>query len=381
MKELAKHIEILLLENDCVIVPGLGGFIVHNESAYYDSHEQIFYPPKRSIGFNPKLTINDGLLVQFYMQTYHMDFRDANRRIEREVSDLKDQLYKNGCVYLKCIGNLYCNIHNDFEFRTDEPNVMTPSLYSLPHFYMSPLSKVSTSESKIIEFRPKLSQPSESKKSIQTPRWITDAVAVAAAILLFFILSVPVENTYMDQGDYASLSSNDFIDVIKSQSLAMNVINPDIHKKASPTPAKETTKKEVKKVNIPMTSTNKVKEAVVKQPVTQPKEEKVVKEQPKTEVKTVTVQPTITTPAPKPTPNVSVPRYHIIIASLETMRDAQATVTLMESKGLQNLKIKEGSGHFRIVHSSFVEKDVANNKLNELKQQEQFKNAWLLCSK
>ena len=88
-----------------------------------------------------------------------------------------------------------------------------------------------------------------------------------------------------------------------------------------------------------------------------------------------------TAPAPKPTPNVSVPRYHIIIASLDTMRDAQATVTLMESKGLQNLKIKEGSGHFRIVHSSFVEKDVANNKLNELKQQEQFKNAWLLCSK
>ena len=381
MKELAKHIEILLLENDCVIVPGLGGFIVHNESAYYDSHEQIFYPPKRSIGFNPKLTINDGLLVQFYMQTYHMDFRDANRRIELEVSDLKDQLYKNGCVYLKGIGNLYCNIHNDFEFRTDEPNVMTPSLYSLPHFYMSPLSKVSTSESKTIEFRPKLSQSPEEKKKIQTPRWITDAVAVVAAILLFFIFSVPVENTYMDQGDYASLSSNDFIDVIKSQSLAMNVINPEIHKKASPTPAKETTKKEVKKVNIPMTSTNKVKEAVVKQPVAQPKEEKVIKEQPKTEVKTVTVQPTITTPAPKPTPNVSVPRYHIIIASLDTMRDAQATVTLMESKGLQNLKIKEGSGHFRIVHSSFVEKDVANNKLNELKQQEQFKNAWLLCSK
>ena len=29
MIELAQHIEALLLENDCVIVPGLGGFVAH----------------------------------------------------------------------------------------------------------------------------------------------------------------------------------------------------------------------------------------------------------------------------------------------------------------------------------------------------------------
>lgn len=29
MIELAQHIEVLLLENDCVIVPGFGGFIAH----------------------------------------------------------------------------------------------------------------------------------------------------------------------------------------------------------------------------------------------------------------------------------------------------------------------------------------------------------------
>ena len=29
MIELAQHIEALLLENDCVIVPGFGGFVAH----------------------------------------------------------------------------------------------------------------------------------------------------------------------------------------------------------------------------------------------------------------------------------------------------------------------------------------------------------------
>ena len=35
MIELSKHIEVLLLENDCVIVPGLGGFIAHKRQAAY----------------------------------------------------------------------------------------------------------------------------------------------------------------------------------------------------------------------------------------------------------------------------------------------------------------------------------------------------------
>ena len=35
MIELARHIEILLLENDCVIIPDFGGFIAHYQPARY----------------------------------------------------------------------------------------------------------------------------------------------------------------------------------------------------------------------------------------------------------------------------------------------------------------------------------------------------------
>lgn len=43
----------------------------------------------RTIGFNPQLTMNDGLLVQSYMQVHHTDFPDATRMIEQEVEELK----------------------------------------------------------------------------------------------------------------------------------------------------------------------------------------------------------------------------------------------------------------------------------------------------
>ena len=35
MIELAKHIEALLVDNDCVIVPGVGGFIIHYAPAIW----------------------------------------------------------------------------------------------------------------------------------------------------------------------------------------------------------------------------------------------------------------------------------------------------------------------------------------------------------
>ena len=64
MIELAQHIEVLLLENDCVIVPGFGGFVAHYAPATHVKEENLFLPPTRTIGFNPQLKLNDGVLVQ-----------------------------------------------------------------------------------------------------------------------------------------------------------------------------------------------------------------------------------------------------------------------------------------------------------------------------
>lgn len=43
MIELAQHIEALLLENDCVIVPNFGGFVAHYAPATYVKEENLFF--------------------------------------------------------------------------------------------------------------------------------------------------------------------------------------------------------------------------------------------------------------------------------------------------------------------------------------------------
>ena len=106
MIELAQHIETLLLENDCVIVPGLGGFVAHYAPATRVKEENIFLPPTRIIGFNPQLKMNDGLLVQSYMSVYGTNFSDATKMVERKVNELISVLHEEGKVDLPNVGEV-----------------------------------------------------------------------------------------------------------------------------------------------------------------------------------------------------------------------------------------------------------------------------------
>ena len=49
MIELSRHIESLMLKHDCVIVPGLGGFVTQYVPARRVEGEQLFLPPCHQI--------------------------------------------------------------------------------------------------------------------------------------------------------------------------------------------------------------------------------------------------------------------------------------------------------------------------------------------
>ena len=142
MVELAKHIEILLLNNDCVIVPGFGGFMAHHVDAAYDEEERLFLPPSRTLGFNPKLHINDSLLVLSYVEAYDISYPDAIKRIESEVSELRQLISNQGYFDLPDIGVIQTNDDGNLEFEPCSAGILTPELYALSSFECKTLSKL-----------------------------------------------------------------------------------------------------------------------------------------------------------------------------------------------------------------------------------------------
>lgn len=386
MKELSRHIEVLLLENDCVIVPGLGGFIAHNKAAEFKDSANIFCPPLRTIGFNPQLTINDGLLAQSYMQSYDTDFPDASRKIESVVSQIKDSLYKNGQAELDNIGTLYYTMAGTYGFEPYGNAFFSPSLYGLGSFSISPLSELASVKETAAEQRivietvpSSVESPKEKNKQHIIKRMAEHAIGIAAAIILFFVLSVPVENTYLDNSSYASLGAETMLDAIRSKSLATS--SPD---KAGNAEDMQQTATADRRNNVNTLRPVAVKTVKVEKPAKTEKAEPVaakkemtaeaVKEKPKATVKKEAkaakeVQKSNTT---------GDKGLFVIVASLQTMQDAEKELAKFKKQGYNDAKILTSDNRFRIALYSYTDKSQAYNKINELRKEEQFKTAWLL---
>ncbi len=141
MMELERHIESLLLHNDCVMVPGMGGFISHYESARYEESENTFLPPYRSLGFNPQLHLNDSVLVQSYMEVHHLSYDAALERMHHEVEEVMTGLRTTGRYELPRLGVFTINEEGSIMFEPKESGLLTPSLYGLDLYEFRPLTQ------------------------------------------------------------------------------------------------------------------------------------------------------------------------------------------------------------------------------------------------
>ena len=212
--ELERHIEILLLSNDCVIVPDLGGFMAHHIDACYDESDNLFLPPQRTLGFNPQLKINDSLLAQSYVEAYDISYPEALRRIEDEVSELKMHLKNEGSYELNDIGVLTLNEDGNYVFTPCEAGILTPSLYGLSSFELQKVSKPSVivpphekpkEQENTTKFLPIDTTGNAEEEEIDDEEdvvkiklsWIRNTVAIAAVLLAIFLLALPTGKTEM----------------------------------------------------------------------------------------------------------------------------------------------------------------------------------------
>lgn len=212
--ELGRHIEILLLSNDCVIVPELGGFMAHHIPAHYDHDDKLFLPPLRTLGFNPQLKLNDSLLAQSYIEAYDISYPEAIRRIEEEVNELKQRLNNEGSYELNDIGILRLNENGIYVFEPCEAGILTPELYGLSSFELRQFSDntteivsvaarnndndVAANQNKEAESAT-IDNYSDEERTIKIKvAWIRNAVSIAAAIIAFFFITSPISNSDMN---------------------------------------------------------------------------------------------------------------------------------------------------------------------------------------
>jgi len=337
MIELDRHIEILLLNNDCVIVPGLGGFMTHHVEARYDTDDQMFLPPLRTLGFNPQLTMNDSLLVQSYIEAYDISYPEALRRIENEVEELKQHIDAAGYYELNDIGELSRNEDGKYLFTPCESGILTPELYGLSTFEMKPIATAeSVAETKteteekatpvLVNLTTDNAEEDDERALVIKMSWIRNTVAVAAAVLAFFLMTTPVSNSDSTQMNMGGL--NNPLLVSKPHKPA---VKPDTTLKI----AADTT--------------------VASKAVAEVKKNSIVAQ-----------------------PDVMKTGYCLVLASHVSMKNAQAFVEELHKRGFSEAEIFVRNNVTRVVYGHFDTMNAAYNRLNRIRDNKGFEEAWVL---
>ena len=109
----------LFWDHDCVMLPGLGGFVCNPRSAWYDEAKRQIVPPSRDVLFNPRLTTNDGLVANELMAKHGITYRDALKAVEGLVERIQGDLDGGSTVELPGLGKLYREEDGQLRFMAD----------------------------------------------------------------------------------------------------------------------------------------------------------------------------------------------------------------------------------------------------------------------
>ena len=363
MIELERHIEILLLSNDCVIVPDFGGFMAHHVDARYDGRDNMFLPPLRTIGFNPQLTMNDSLLALSYVEAYDISYPDALSRIAEDVREIRAELDINGKYELTDIGTLYLNSQGTYTFEPCEAGLLTPNYYGLDGFVMQPLKELGTSANneettataEIVPFDSNAIQQAEENKGNQQATaepvfaneqeeeeessefvqirksWLRNAVAACIALIAFFTLSTPLDTPQVQKSkvDISMLNRLMPKEMVKDNSIkALEEVASEVEKKTEIAGnAERTDKAEIEKQEI------------------------------------------------------AKPHYCIVLASRVTKRNAATYTESLQAKGFKDTRVLITSNNVKVIYGSYETEQQAYTALNQLHHHEAFADGWVTLVK
>lgn len=126
--KIEKYIAQLLRDFDCIIIPGLGGFVANYSPAQYSMAKGLLSPPSKAVIFNRNLINNDGLLVNHFSVNENISYSDAQSLLNLFVTDCKIQLASGKRIEFDELGVLYLDNEKNLQFRPDySANFLTES--------------------------------------------------------------------------------------------------------------------------------------------------------------------------------------------------------------------------------------------------------------
>lgn len=127
---LSKMVKELILDNDRVVLPGLGCFVAETVPAYFSDKGYTINPPYRKLYFRARPDEGDAL-VRFYAKSNDLSYEVAEKIIRDFVAELKSVLHVKKAVVFPGLGRLRATKENNVFFIADEDLDIYPEGFGL----------------------------------------------------------------------------------------------------------------------------------------------------------------------------------------------------------------------------------------------------------
>ena len=331
MNSLSQHIEYLLLTHNCVIVPQFGAFVTHSSNAQRAESEELFFPPRRVVRFNPALTEDDGLLVDVVRAVHQCSIPDAKRLIQAMVLQLRQQLLADGQTDFGTIGIFTQDEDGKMTFSACQAGITTPDYYGLDAFAMSKLTTLQRRDKLADKHKATSEGFSDNDKPIvirisrRTLRYVS---TVAAVVLLCVLFTPPIHNYRQRIAQEASMLPP--VESVKETPAQKSVFTP----------------KEA------------IKAATVQAPA--------VENTAKAEAKVFKAE-------------AAKAQYAIVVASDVSLKNAERYVADLKLRGYENAEIFDNGKMLRVVLGGYADETEAYNRNASLHHEgKEFASSWVM---
>jgi cell division septation protein DedD len=351
---LDKYIRELLLQHDCVILPGLGGFVANYKPATFDASQKTALPPSRHILFNPNLVYNDGLLYAHISKETQYGYKEVQAMAEVYFRTIQYEVRKGLKFNIEDLGYFFLNKARKIEFVQETTDNLLLDSFGLSYLNYKDFSKMpgraSNTYRAVDESNPLLRQR-------RIRRW---AFAGAAACLITAMILVPAKMGYINLSNFNLNPVDSFRKEQPVQEVTTSSTDAGAQLAAddisSTLPDNEPAGTET--TGPGTTGTETPAELL------QPSDEPVVNE----------AEP-VPHQAKPAVPQVS---YHIIIGSFRDFGNAQHLKQKMEVEGYDAEILPGENSFFRVSASHFPRKSDAMAALSGIRSMEAYKSAWIL---
>ncbi len=167
--KIARYVGDLLYDYECVVIPGLGGFLTNEKPASIHPVTHHFRPPYKQILFNSFLKTNDGLLLNYIAREEGTGYKEAKEQLDHFVLLCHNALTQGKRINFHKVGYLYLNKNEQLIFEQDSSVNYNADAFGLGTF-VSPAIHRTSAEEKLRDMVSKEPPKSTSKKEPKKAR-------------------------------------------------------------------------------------------------------------------------------------------------------------------------------------------------------------------